>query len=519
MSDRSRKEACGRDRRTVVTMRRSVAIVGVLLALAGTTQAFAAGKTIDAVAAKEFKFGAMAIGQAKDVDYARAEGLGLVAAPGLHAYLNGVLGKLLAQSPVRNVPAKVYIRASGDWAAKTTADANIYVALGTLLRLDDEDEVAALVAHEAAHVLLGHADADIVQDVQQRAMQVSTLALGTRDFVRELKSGTPQSGSDKAGVKEQSRALLLNTMLVAPAWTREQEKDADLLGVDLLARAGYAPSAMTSLLAKQESFETERAADPETAALDKQLAAFGIDVNAMAAQQTAKVTDGAGVAGQGLGAIAGSALGGALSWGSQKLAAASKSHPKTEDRIDDTKDYIKSHYADAAKKTPQAEAWDAAKEADGTIEVLEGYIAAIEAKGALADGNVVTAGKLVKPSLAGATRAHAYPNYVDAAVQVASGTSAGAIADYERALAGPEPAGAIYSEATALYLQTGNRDKARATIEKGYARMKEPPSLTVPLIRTYRELGLQANADKVALQCAARWPKMQGLCSQEARGQ
>ena len=104
-------------------------------------------------------------------------------------------------------------------------------------------------------------------------------------------------------------------------------------------------------------------------------------------------------------------------------------------------------------------------------------------------------------------------------MQVASGTSAGAIADYERALAGPEPAGAIYSEATALYLQTGNRDKARATIEKGYARMKEPPSLTVPLIRTYRELGLQANADKVALQCAARWPKMQGLCSQEARGQ
>ena len=229
-----------------------------------------------------------------------------------------------------------------------------------------------MLAHESAHVILGHADADIVQDVQQRAIQVSTLALDTRDYVNGLKSGTPQAGADKAGVKEQSRVLLLNTMLLAPAWTREQERDADLLGVDLLVRAGYSPSAMTSLLQKQKSFETERAADPETAAVDKQLAAFGVDVNAVAAQQTSKITEGAGVAGQGLGALAGAALGNALSWGSQKMAAAGRAHPKTEDRIADAKAYIKSHYADAAATAPKVEPWDAAKEADGTVDVLEG---------------------------------------------------------------------------------------------------------------------------------------------------
>src|SRR5262245_63640727 len=83
------------------------------------------GKLIDSVRPATFSFGAMAIGQTKDVDYARAEGLGLMPQFPLDAYLNGVLAKVLAQSPVQNVPARVYVRASGDWGAATTADANI----------------------------------------------------------------------------------------------------------------------------------------------------------------------------------------------------------------------------------------------------------------------------------------------------------------------------------------------------------------------------------------------------------
>ena len=74
---------------------------------------------------------------------------------------------------------------------------------------------------------------------------------------------------------------------------------------------------------------------------------------------------------------------------------------------------------------------------------------AIEAKGELSDGNVAAAAKLAKTSLTGATRKHAYPNYVDAAVQVAKASPTTALAAYENALSGPEPAGAIYAEAAA----------------------------------------------------------------------
>ena len=165
------------------------------------------------------------------------------------------------------------------------------------------------------------------------------------------------------------------------------------------------------------------------------------------------------------------------------------------------------------------ESWESAKEADGTVDILENYIAAIQAKEKLAGGDAAAARTLAKTGVSGPTKAHAYPNYVEAAVQIAGGGTAAALTDYQTALAGPEPAGAIYSEAAALYLQTGKTDKAVEVIESGYTRLQEPPSLTVPLIRTYRLAGRQSDADRVATQCALRWPGMQSLCSKEAKGE
>jgi len=501
-------------------MRRRAACLLLVLATYATAPLARADKEIEDVRASAFRFGSMAIGQAKDVDYARAEGLGLVPASSLDTYLNGVLTKLLAQSPVKGVPAKVYVRASSDWAAKTTADANIYVALGVLLRVDDEDEVAAILAHEASHVVLGHANADVVQSLQQRALQLSDAALDASGLVARAGGGGAAAVGSNARMKEQSQALLVNTTLVTPAWNREQERTADLLGVDLLVRAGYAPSAMASVLRKQASFESERAADPEAHALEQQLYAFGVDPKGAVAEQTAKVTGGAGAAAAGeLGALADSALGAAFKWGSRQVTNAQTSHPKTSERITDVEAYVAREYKAESTKAPQDEPWDAAKEQEPTVDVLSNYISAIDAKGKIDKGDVAGAGRLAKASLSGPTRAHAYPNYVDAAVHIAQGATAPAATDYETALAGPEPAGAIYVALSALYLQTGKNDKAVTVIESGYARLKEPPGLTLPLIATYRAAGRQADASRVATTCAARWPTMQKLCLDEANRQ
>jgi predicted Zn-dependent protease len=489
------------------------------LAVAGSGSVLAAdGKEIDSVAPGDFSFGAMAVGQPKDLDHARAEGLGLVPPLPLDAYLNGVLAELLGQSPVRQVPAKVYLRASGDWSARSTADANIFVSLGILLRLDTEDEVAALLAHEAAHVVLGHPNSDSVQAAQRRLAQLSALAVDAQRSIAQARgTSADASAADRARLEEQSRALLLSTSVLSPSWTRGQERAADRLGVDLMVRAGYSPQGMVGLLEKQQGFETERAANPQASTLDKQLLGFDTVEKGQEKIGQQQRTIG-GTTGELLGALAGAALKGAKKLADQQLGDAGRSHPRTSERIGDVRQYIAAQYAGLAAPEPTAERWDEAKEADGTVDVLENYVAAIEAKGRLSDGDLAAARTLAKAGVADPTKAHAYPNYVDASVQIASNAPDQARADYDAALGGPEPAGAIYTSLSALALASGRGNEAVEIMETGYRRLQEPPALALPLIRTYLQAGRQRDADRLAAQCGMQWPTLQQLCSAEAKG-
>ena len=65
-----------------------------------------------------------------------------------------------------NIPGKVYISANDGLIAETSADGNIYISYKWVESIDGngissgdkgkEDTFAALLAHELAHVLLGH---------------------------------------------------------------------------------------------------------------------------------------------------------------------------------------------------------------------------------------------------------------------------------------------------------------------------------------------------------------------------
>jgi predicted Zn-dependent protease len=106
----------------------------------------------------------------------------------------------------------------------------VMVTRGLLALLDDEAELAAALGHEVGHVVQRHAF--------QRARQKQSVL----DAAVEAATST---GSITVG-----RAVARDGLLALRRYSREQELDADRIGVALLVKAGYRGSAMTSLIDK-----------------------------------------------------------------------------------------------------------------------------------------------------------------------------------------------------------------------------------------------------------------------------
>ena len=116
-----------------------------------------------------------------------------------------------------------------------------YSAILSKLRLDD-DEVAAIMGHETAHALREHA--------RERIGKGSATSIG-------LSIGAQLLGLGQLG----DVAANLGTQLLTMKFGREDETEADLVGIELAARAGYDPEAAVRLWHKMA--EASKGAPPQ----------------------------------------------------------------------------------------------------------------------------------------------------------------------------------------------------------------------------------------------------------------
>lgn len=94
-----------------------------------------------------------------------------------------------------------------------------------------DDEIAAIMGHEMAHALREHGRERVSQAMaQQMGLQIGAQVLGMQDQTQMLNMG----------------AQLLFTL----PNSRGQETEADVVGLELMARAGYNPQAAVSLWQK-----------------------------------------------------------------------------------------------------------------------------------------------------------------------------------------------------------------------------------------------------------------------------
>ena len=181
---------------------------------------------------------------------------GLVDAPDMLAYLRNILARVVGVYPYDKPAIELYIDASDRGTAQATPDAEIYVSLGFLERVETEGQIAMVLAHEAAHILLNHFSRVDYLDAQTTTVNAVSGAILLAKTAKTINVGRDESGqlalkNDEQKVAEEAENLEATTWLVNRAsdhllsnfWSREQEKDADLLASDLLVRAGYNPRA------------------------------------------------------------------------------------------------------------------------------------------------------------------------------------------------------------------------------------------------------------------------------------
>jgi predicted Zn-dependent protease len=162
--------------------------------------------------------------------------------PALVSYLNRICLTIVINSPQ---PAlfngyQVGILNTQEINSFATPGGHIFITLGLLRCADSEDALAAVIAHELAHIQLHHAaamisDQRLVNELSQAANRATTIAA--------------RNASIRQQALLRSRAIgEMVTTLFRNGFAQEQEFEADTVAIRLLDSAGYDPAALAELL-------------------------------------------------------------------------------------------------------------------------------------------------------------------------------------------------------------------------------------------------------------------------------
>jgi len=128
---------------------------------------------------------------------------------------------------------RVHIVRDDDFNAFVMGGDDVYIYTGLLMQIKSPDALQAVIAHELGHTIGGHMAqmSSRMAAEMQRAMLIQALGIGLM-----VAGGNPSLG---AGVLAGSSGVAQQSML---AFTRDEERIADNMGLDLMVRAGQNPN-------------------------------------------------------------------------------------------------------------------------------------------------------------------------------------------------------------------------------------------------------------------------------------
>jgi predicted Zn-dependent protease len=155
--------------------------------------------------------------------------------PLLDEYIQDIGNRLVAQADNVKFPYKFFILNSPDINAFAFFGGHIGIHTGLIFNARNESELASVLAHEVSHVTQRHIARSIEARQKSSPLQIASL-LGSI----LIAAVNPEAGMAALSVSNAASAQS------SINYTRQNEKEADRVGISILANAGFDPNGASS---------------------------------------------------------------------------------------------------------------------------------------------------------------------------------------------------------------------------------------------------------------------------------
>lgn len=151
--------------------------------------------------------------------------------------VRAIAERVNAQLP-EPLPLNLYLERDEQVNASCLLDGSVFVTSGLLKTITDDQQLAAVIAHEYGHAAARHGSENVTKMIMQEAGGM---------YMSEALSKATAAGSGQAGALLKAGYGLGSKYAVLLPYSRTMEHEADRLGALYMARAGYDPNAMVKV--------------------------------------------------------------------------------------------------------------------------------------------------------------------------------------------------------------------------------------------------------------------------------
>lgn len=448
----------------------------------------AAGEPFTPTALREISTGAafadapaLLIPDGAGLDRAYADRMGVVDLPKAEDLLNTMLGRIQAAAPGAPVPARVYIEPNRQFMARAEKDGAIFISLGALRAAESDADLLFLLAHEYAHIALGH-----FQDAEgQEAIRTTANLAGQFLLLRTAVDDGEDAGDLNRALRYPRGVSMLTDALFWRGWNQHDEMEADLFAADVMAAFGVHPLSANEPIGRIAQSENEPLTLPifDQSALKLGFAAL-------------LKGEGGGAEKRELINLAASSAFALAERGLREITG--DTHPDAETRQTLIGEYVEAHYLDAEGLGDPGDslltALNGLSEAPQWVSVIDNIdsaLTAVESSQLPEQDRAARAEQFMYDAARGPAEFDPYTRLQFANVRAFTGEPDKAVQNLELALRGERTPFKVFLELAARRIEVKDYPGATRAIEQGLARYPAKANDALPM--RIRLEGVQKN--------------------------